>query len=385
MPFSLDRIQRNTPRDLDGGETMRRGIADALDEYMKRKQQNQDWENSVNEAGGQIDPQESTGDRVRRLGGAVATGIRSHLPGYDAHEPEKAAANMAAHPMPGPSTTPSTAAAHDSSIALHSYTPSGTSVTTRATINETHPSSPSTRPSIANEIERTIVRGPNGQSAIMPTRRGSQQQEQYDKEAAKGRDEDAQIAALSADNHMPESEARARVLTNTVRYDDVYGQKNRSGLSGQEYDRRSAEQQQYRLQLEDYRTRALAARKAGDPFAERRYRIMEENLRLRAEQQGISIDEALARTPDPDPIKATMNRDNPAAAANETTRQQATGRLKNKRAEIAGGGGPKAVLTQAQYDKGKAQGKTDADLSQHYDISKVRRRPDLKPNAATGN
>jgi hypothetical protein len=356
---------------------MRSGISAALEQWLRAKQQDSDWENQVVDQGGTVDPQQSGMDRLRSVGGA----IRRHLPGYNPL-PE-AEANMAAHPIAQPSVTPGHEQ-HDASIALHSYTPTGTSVTTRQSVNVAQPATASTRPSIGTalaqdgDVERGIYHGPHGQTAVMPTAQGREQRQTAAKEAVTSRHEQEQIDALTAGG-MPAAEARARVLTNTVRYDDVFGQQQRGGLSGGEFDRREAEKQNYRLQLADLRERQMQARKTNDPFAERRLKALEDNLRLRAQQQGISIDEALARTPDPDPLKARLNEGNPAAAQAAGVRRSATQRLKTTRDAIVDPGkSGKPVLTQQQYDNGKAQGHSDADLSQHYDISKVRRRPDMR-------
>ena len=53
------------------------------------------------------------------------------------------------------------------------------------------------------------------------------------KDAIKHRDDDEQIAALVAGG-MPPAEARARVLSNTVRYDEVYGQQRNKPLTFEE-------------------------------------------------------------------------------------------------------------------------------------------------------
>lgn len=302
MPFrlGLDRPRYN-PDDYNSGERVRRGIGQAIDEYTKRKQEDQDWENEMAMNGGEVTPGESGVDRFKRVGGNVVGAIRRKLPGYDPRP--GAEANMAAHPIPRVSTTP-TADEADSSVALHSYTtptvegdlgtedrPTGrVRMGDRRTDTVSMGGQPNIGSAIGDDLdepeERTIVKGPHGQTAIMPTRRGQQQTTQR---------------AERADWLWKEREQqRGRVELEKSKYHADEGQKQKDRMALVE--RRGQIQQRLRDKgLTEYQRKNL----------EMRQQALDEAL----DRGAASADASLSGIDEPDEYERRLGGRDPARAA----------------------------------------------------------------------
>ena len=425
--FRLDtrRVSTNNPEDLQ-----HHGIADAIDTLLRRRKEIQDWENAVAESGGQITTQERPSPMgvLRSVGGA----IRRRLPGYNAHEPERAAASLAGR-QPSVSITP-TAEEADTSIMLKGYAPPTVTSPGRGFTQSTGeygkpdyvPSKladdfviPTTKmPDTRNqtiitrgadtslrsghagggapdrpEIERTIVRGPGGRSAIIPTTRGKWQQQQYDTEDAQARDRDRQIEALVRGG-VSRPEAEARVQTNTVRYDDEFGQQYSRGSSSTFAQRMAiqAQQQTDRIALAEIKAKLAMAVKANDPLAVRRLTLEGQRLEAQMRRDAASlytIENREDPLPRPGMEEAVATNTPEGAAAVEATKKRRADRSTKRREAATGGGAvmrgggaatpqPKAKykITQAEYDQWR-KNYSDTQLALTYDLSGIVR--DMTP------
>jgi hypothetical protein len=149
------------------GESFGRGVGRLLQERAQKKQQTDEFENQVRDAGGEVVAPPSTMDRVRGIAGT----IRRHLPGYDPLP--DAEANMAKHPMqigttPSGDSPPLSGGAHGH----------------RGVVDEPDVSR---HYGIADEIDRAVQKGPGGYEAIMPTALGRQQMATRQQIAAEAR------------------------------------------------------------------------------------------------------------------------------------------------------------------------------------------------------
>lgn len=383
MPFSLSYTpgQRINPRDYDGGESMRRGISEALETYLRKKQADRDFENEVAQSGGTVDPQESGMDKLRRVGGA----IRRHLPGFDPRP--GAEENLRVHGDPQVSAQPIT----DADVSSAMGDPGTSRSSNVVTINPNRSQNRSldtlgtardgvTRSPIADAIERTVVRGPSGQTAIVPTKRGLHQQDVADEQAVRTDSEQRQIDALKAAG-MPEAEARARVLTNTVRYDEDFGQRRMGSMTYTE--RANLEELKNKLAMERIRVNGAirAAQRSGDQAALLRAQNaarsldLQERRILAGEQTEIIRENPLPAPGLPERI-ATSTPEGEAAVA-QTQRTRAAAEKKRHEAVTGGADDTRATINQAQYDQAILQGHSNAEIDQHYKVATgVRRRPD---------
>jgi len=159
------------------GESFGRGVGRLLQERAQKKEQTDEFENQVRDAGGEVVAPPSTMDRLRGIAGT----IRRHLPGYDPLP--DAEANMARSGGPKVGTTPSYDTG-DQGFKVRNYTPQMeqridelTPITSggrghRGPVDE---ADTSRHYGIADEIDRSIQKGPGGYEAILPTALGRQQ------------------------------------------------------------------------------------------------------------------------------------------------------------------------------------------------------------------
>lgn len=198
MRYDFSRPPSRTAEDMDSGRPAR-AIGAALETYLRGKQQERDWENEVNMNGGQVSP-EGPGaiDKLKGIGSA----IRRHLPGYNPlpEAEQNLDANRSRVMMP--QITSTAGGPNDQALRLpvgsgaldDGTSPATNVVTFRPGANRLLDTPGTardgvTRSPIANAleqeiaprtasvesgdgIERTIIRGPRGRTAILPTATG---------------------------------------------------------------------------------------------------------------------------------------------------------------------------------------------------------------------
>lgn len=308
MSFRLNIQRRYNPDDYNSAERLRKGIGEAINMHVQRQNEDRDFENQVAMEGGEVIPGESGIARVRRIGGQVGGAIRRKLPGYDPL-PE-AEENLRARPMSPVGVTPSRGGASES-MNIHGYgTPQveggpGVAESTgpprrRVSMQGTSqvadvPGRPSIGGAIADDLdepdtERAVIRGPHGQSAIVATKRGREQQAQRSargdwlwKEGIQQRD---RVALEKSKYHANSAE------------NEELRQKNRMAL----LDRKAAIRKQLGDgSLTEYQRRSLELR--------------EQSLDQAIDRLAESADASLARTPEPDEIDRRIAERDPDRAA----------------------------------------------------------------------
>lgn len=327
MSFRLNIQRRYNPDDYNHAERLQQGIGKAIDMHVQAQDEDRDFENQVAMEGGEVIPGESGIARVRRIGGQVGGAIRRKLPGYDPL-PE-AEENLRTHPMSPVGVTPSRAGASES-MNIRGYGapqveggpgvaegtgPPRRRVTMQGTSQAVDvPGRPSIGGAIADDLgepdtERAVIRGPHGQSAIVATRRGREQEAQRS--------------------------ARGDWL-----WKEGVQQKGRMDLEKSKYHANSAE-------MEDLRQRnrmALLDRKAairkqlGDgsltEYQRRSLELREQSLDQAIDRLAESADASLARTPEPDEIDRRIAGRDPeraaAIAAADRDRTAARGRQRQR-------------------------------------------------------
>lgn len=372
--YDFTRRSSYTAEDMDSGRPAR-AIGAALEQYLRGKQEETNWENDVSMNGGQLSP-EGPGamDKLRGIGGA----IRRHLPGYNP-VPE-AEQNLDANRtrVMTPQITTTSGGPNDQALrmpvgsgALDDGTSPATNVVTYRPGANRLLDTPGTardgvtRSPIANAleselqpstengdgIERGIIRGPSGRTAIMPT--------------ATGR---ATMAARSTNSE----------------WDRRQGIEHRNKIEEIQANPRQSLSVADRLAIEDRKGQIAAARvqltaklRSSDPLAAARIKAQLHalDLRERALDQGdvrlgTEADLGVLRIKPPD----TFGNDDPAVAGDAAeiadTQREARKRL---RARGRGASGLR-VLSQEQYDRALSQGHTDAEIAAGYDVSGVKRR-----------
>lgn len=155
------------------------------------------------------------------------------------------------------------------------------------------------------------------------------------KEGAHTREQEDEIAALTAAG-MPANEARARVLTNTVRYDEEYGPQRSHSLTYEERSKLSAEHDQRMAEIRARLARLTGAGRGNSPEAmDLRRRALELNERKFAasgERGAASTETAIGsqeqRAVKPDPYGMLSDEEKAANAVRQRQADETRGRAR---------------------------------------------------------
>lgn len=365
------------------GEGLTRGISTAIEEWEKRREADRQERNTMAAAGGvpiPAGPQPSIMDRLRGIGQRVRDSIHGTQPsvrpardGIPAGAPPALPANVPVETVRSGLPTRITGMPQPG-VSMQQQTP-------RRSMNGIAAGQSADSP-IGNALGNYTYEGIGGQKySVDPLHQARVQA------AAKGMSRDAEqeksIAALVAAG-MPENEARARVLTNTVRYDTEFGQQSRARSSGLTFEQRQQLQNENNAVRLEIARMARAGKQNTDEFRRANIRLREIGQQLQAISIEASGYENTARAAErgvPQGTDRIVEESMPGGKERISAAQRKAGAARDSAAAVRGrarsvvggaGAAPapaqKMTIGQPQYDKAIAAGYSDAKIAELYNI-----------------
>lgn len=271
--YSLNLRDKYGRDELTGGERINQGIGSAIEFMMQESEARRNERNVISERGGMaVGTPPTAMDRVRGIGGAIRrnmkrtpditqtgelTGVSnardgvepSFVPAQTSGGMVRPATMFADQTAPPPiSASLRGSPAYQAQRGTGMMEPPPTSMASIATQPPPAPNgAPQPSSNIAGAIRNSVITGRDGQRyEIDPMRQqnialqGKRAEARVDDEITAGREgraqartqasQEASIKALT-DAGMPAAEARARVLTGTVRYDEQFGERKSAAQS----------------------------------------------------------------------------------------------------------------------------------------------------------